>query len=204
MNRTQMIIEGIGYFGSFLVVVSMLMTSVKKLRIINTTGSVIFMGYALLIQSYPTAFMNLCLVLINLYQLVQLGKKERHFQLLKVQAGEGLVAYLLEYYREDILKFFPALAVDLTEDCDQAYVVTCDTLPVGLFLGNQTAEGEIRILIDYATPAYRDTSVGDFLYRHLPDYNIQRIIFSSQSVGHEAYMEEMGFVKTEEGFVKEL
>ena len=36
------IVEIIGYLGSALVLVSMLMTSVIKLRIINLTGSVIF------------------------------------------------------------------------------------------------------------------------------------------------------------------
>ena len=54
---TQMIFELIGYLGSVLVIVSMLMTSVVKLRVINTIGSVIFAVYALLIHSYPTAAM---------------------------------------------------------------------------------------------------------------------------------------------------
>ena len=61
----EMIIEAVGYLGSFLVLVSFLMTSVVKLRIVNTIGSLIFMIYALIIKSYPTAVMNACLVLIN-------------------------------------------------------------------------------------------------------------------------------------------
>ncbi|MBQ5897462.1 MAG: hypothetical protein IIW81_03245 [Oscillospiraceae bacterium] len=40
------IIELIGYLGSILVLVSMLMSSVVKLRIINTVGSIIFTFYA--------------------------------------------------------------------------------------------------------------------------------------------------------------
>ncbi|MCR4884486.1 MAG: hypothetical protein K6A68_12995 [Clostridiales bacterium] len=40
--NTQTIIELVGYLGSALVVVSMLMTSVVKLRIVNTIGSFIF------------------------------------------------------------------------------------------------------------------------------------------------------------------
>ena len=54
----EIILELIGYLGSLLVIVSMLMTSVVKLRIINTIGSVIFCGYALAIHSYPTAAMQ--------------------------------------------------------------------------------------------------------------------------------------------------
>ena len=70
--NTKMMIELFGYLGSALVVVSMLMTSVMKLRIINTVGSVIFMIYALIIRSYPTALMNLFLVGINIYHMLKL------------------------------------------------------------------------------------------------------------------------------------
>ena len=68
------IVELVGYFGSILVVVSMLMTSVVRLRIINTIGSFIFTIYALIIHSYPTALMNFSLVLINVYNLYRLLK----------------------------------------------------------------------------------------------------------------------------------
>lgn len=40
-------VEMIGYLGSILVVVSMLMSSVVKLRVINTIGDGIFAAYAL-------------------------------------------------------------------------------------------------------------------------------------------------------------
>lgn len=74
-------VELIGYLGSVLVVVSMLMSSVVKLRVINTIGSGIFAGYALLIHSYPTALMNACLVGINLYNLVRLRQGDRSYDL---------------------------------------------------------------------------------------------------------------------------
>ena len=43
-----MMIEMIGYLGSILVLISMLMSSVIKLRVINTIGSGIFCVYALM------------------------------------------------------------------------------------------------------------------------------------------------------------
>ena len=60
--NTSMIIEAIGYTGSALVLVSFLMVSVVKLRVVNTIGSLIFTVYAFIIHSYPTAIMNVCLV----------------------------------------------------------------------------------------------------------------------------------------------
>ena len=48
----KMILELVGYLASLLVLVSLLMTSVTKLRVINMIGSFIFAIYALLIASY--------------------------------------------------------------------------------------------------------------------------------------------------------
>ncbi len=73
---SSQMIEMIGYSASMLIVVSMLMTSVNKLRIVNSIGAGIFIAYALMIHSYPTAIMNFCLILINLYQLFHAKKEE--------------------------------------------------------------------------------------------------------------------------------
>ncbi len=56
---TAMLIEIFGYIGSILVVVSMLMSSIVKLRAINTIGSVISGIYAVVCG----ALMNICLIM---------------------------------------------------------------------------------------------------------------------------------------------
>lgn len=71
---TNIYIELFGYLGSTLVVVSMLMASVVKLRVINMIGSVISASYALIIGSFPLVLMNVCLIAINAYNLVRLLK----------------------------------------------------------------------------------------------------------------------------------
>lgn len=87
--NSSMLIEIMGYFGSILVVVSMLMTSVIKLRVVNTIGAGIFAVYALIICSYPTALMNTCLVIINIYNLVKLLKNEKQNTMTSGSADES-------------------------------------------------------------------------------------------------------------------
>ena len=70
----ELAFELFGYLGSVLVLVSMLMTSVVRLRVINLIGSAIFAAYAILIRSYPTALLNGCLVGVNIYQLLRLRR----------------------------------------------------------------------------------------------------------------------------------
>lgn len=69
-------VEVLGYIGSILVIVSMLMSSVTRLRVINIVGCAISAVYATIIQAFPTVVMNVILVLINGYFLLQLRKNE--------------------------------------------------------------------------------------------------------------------------------
>jgi hypothetical protein len=64
-------LEIFGYIGTALVLLSMMMTSVDKLRWINMAGSLISMIYAILCQTWPVALLNLGLILINSTQLMR-------------------------------------------------------------------------------------------------------------------------------------
>lgn len=75
--NASVIVEMVGYLASFLILVSFLMSSVIWLRIVNSVGALIFVVYALIIHSYPTAVMNFCLILVNLYYLRRLTKERR-------------------------------------------------------------------------------------------------------------------------------
>ena len=151
-------VEMIGYLGSILVIVSMLMSSVVRLRVINTIGSGIFAAYALMIHSYPTALMNACLVGINVYNLVRLRQADRNYDLTEANPGDRLLGYLLSHYREDILTYFPGFTG--AGEGDRAYVVFCGGDPAGLLLGTEVAQGTLSVKLDYSTPTYRDCSIG--------------------------------------------
>lgn len=196
-------IEMIGYLGSALVVVSMLMSSVVKLRVINTIGSGIFAVYALMIRSYPTALMNGFLIAINVYNLIKLNQKERSYDLVEGAQGEGLVRYLLDRYREDIRIYFPDFSTD--NGADRAYIVCCDGNPAGVLLGTDNGHGTLQVLLDYSMPTYRDCSVGAYLYSRLPSRGVHTLVFAGQETRtHGAYLARMGFVKENGVYTKRL
>ena len=191
--NTSMIIELFGYLGSTLVVVSMLMSSVVKLRVINTIGSIISGTYALIIHSYPLALMNICLIVINCYNLAKLLKSEQQYDLIRVNAGDGFLAYFIARYREDIQNFFQGQDLD-SQASNAAYIVCCGEAPAGLLLGNISENGTLNITVDYTTPTYRDCSVGKYLYAKLPEDGIRKLVYSGKSVKHAEYLQKMGFV----------
>ena len=201
MNTTT-IVELIGYLGSILVLFSFLMPSVVKLRVINSVGSTIFTIYALLIHSYPTAVMNFCLVLVNLYYLRRIQSKGKHYELLSVTSRDHFLAYLLKYYEKDIQSCFPGLNVDL-ERVSRAYIVCCDASPAGILLGREQ-EGIFDIVLDYSMPAYRDCSIGQYLVWKLPQDGIRRLLYSGPVEHHMAYLSKLGFEKKDSVYRKDL
>ncbi|MBR6158855.1 MAG: YgjV family protein [Lachnospiraceae bacterium] len=202
--NTDTVIEMIGYFGSALVLVSMLMTSVVKLRLINLTGSVIFAVYALIIRSYPTALMNIALAGINIFYLVRIFKEQKIYDAIKTDIKDGYFSYLLGRYRDDILFCFPEAAPE-KERADVVYLVCCDSDPACLFLGKEKAAGELEVVLDYATPVYRDASVGRFLYKKLAEEGYRSLAFTQKAEGHIAFLEKVGYERRgEQGYVLDL
>ncbi len=186
-------IEIVGYIGSLLVLVSFLMTSVFKLRIVNTIGSVIFMTYALIIRSYPTAFMNFCLVAINLRFLWKMTHTRKDFELVRVEPGDGYLKHFVNTYMEDIAACFPGIKVDLSK-VNRAYFVNCENKPVAVFTGLEE-NGTVDIQLDYSTPEYRDFSIGTYLLEKLPAEGIRALTYSGPTENHTAYLAKMGFTQ---------
>lgn len=202
--NVSMLIEIFGYIGSALVVVSMLMSSVVKLRIINTAGSVISGTYALIIGSFPLALMNFCLIVINVYNLFKLLKSEQQYDLIEEKTNDAFLNYFLERYKDDIRTYFPGFQAD-TAGIDQAYIICCNGTPAGVMLGRQKGEGVIDIVIDYSIPAYRDCSIGSFLYPRLQKKGIRMLRFAQKETEtHVAYMQKMGFVSENHVYIKNL
>lgn len=201
--NTAMFIEIFGYIGSFLVVISMLMSSVVKLRFINTIGSTISLIYAFICGAFPLALMNACLIVINVYNLFKLLKTEKQYELVESKPSDSFVGYILKHYADDIRTYFPGFSGN--ENMDVAYVTCCEGKPAGLLLGKERKEGVVDVIIDYSTPEYRDCSVGKFLYSNLHAKGVETLIFAqNKSETHVSYMTKMGFAKEENGFMKKI
>ncbi len=69
-------LEIFGYIGTALVIISMMMKSINKLRIFNISGAVISMIYSALVSAWPIVVMNACLIAINSYQLFKAYTKK--------------------------------------------------------------------------------------------------------------------------------
>ena len=64
-------LEIFGYIGTALIILSMTMKSMNKLRLPNISGSIISVIYSVIIGAWPTVILNVCLATINTYHLIK-------------------------------------------------------------------------------------------------------------------------------------
>ena len=189
----ETILQAVGYFSTVLILISFLMTSVLKLRLVNLIGSAIFVVFAFLTKSYPTAIMNVGLCIINIYFIIRLLRSKRLTLMLPISLDSAYLRAFEDLYREDIRIYFPEFETE-SGLADTAYFVYYDMNPVGLTLGRGTEGGALELLLDYTIPKYRDASVGRFLYPHLlGEEGFTALECRKATPKHEKYLQKVGF-----------
>lgn len=191
-------VELFGYMGTALVIISMLMTSVVKLRIFNICGSFIGMLYGIATNTWPNVILNLSLITINVYQLLRLRFAKNKFIHVKTDSSDKNLSYFKFLYSDDIIKFYPDYNFRKDEN-DEAHLVYRDNELVGILIGTRE-ENTLDIHIDYVTPKYRDMSISKYLYAKLKSDGISRLTAS----GNSEYLIKAGFTEIDGQMQKQL
>ena len=89
-------VEWFGYLASFVVLISLTMTSIIKLRWINLAGCILFAAFAYLIDSVPTVFMNLGVACINLYFLYKIYTTKEAFKIINAAENSEFYQHFLQ------------------------------------------------------------------------------------------------------------
>lgn len=199
-------VELIGYLGSILVAISLMMRSLLRLRLINLIGALFFTIYGILLGAYPVAFLNGLIVLIDLYYLYQMWRQKDFFTFLEVLPKSKYMQAFVEFYKDDILEIIPTYTHQTDEDL-LCFFILRNMMPAGLFVAKVERE-EAHIQLDYVIPNYRDFQVARFIFDDNAAFFIQRGIRRFVSDGgspiHRTYLEKMGFVNKGDVYVHEI
>lgn len=198
MNN-QLVWEIVGYAGSALVLVSLLMTSIVKLRIINAIGCIVFCIYAFVINSIPTAIMNAALFVIDIVFLVKILSSKANFSYVSTDADNPVVTHFCEHFSEDICLYFDKSDIS---KADRVYVIFDNETVAGVLAGILQGDN-LRIIIDYTTKEYRDCKVAIFIYEKLAN-TFRTLIYSGNNEKHISYCMKMGYSKVGNEYVKTL
>ncbi|MFA8344405.1 MAG: hypothetical protein ACEPO8_15630 [Rhodothermaceae bacterium] len=202
----KFVLEIIGYIASGLVAVSLMMTSIIKLRVINLLGAIFFVAYGMLISAYPVALVNFIIVIINIVNLKKIFSEKEYFEILDLPSDSKFLSYFLNNYKPEIEKYIPEFNSEIKENSN-IYIIMRNATPAGVFIGRQNNE-QFFVDLDFVIPGYRDFKIGKMLFEEkkeiFTEKGINKIVSNPATEMHSAYLTKMGFVKNQDAFVLEV
>ena len=199
-------IDLLGYVASFIILVSLTMKSIVKLRWINAIGSLLFVLFAFLTASTPTIVMNIGIIVIDLWYVLGITVKRSDYHLVKAERGSAWLDFFYQSNKNEIDDIFGPDAFD--EAKNFSYFV-CNKEIVGLLAWKERSPVECRIMIDFVTPRFRDFKIGTYFFlQHLSIFRekgYSRLMYENVGKQHWKYLGKLGFIETSPGcFAKDI
>ena len=192
-------VDWFGYFASVVVLISLTMSSIIKLRIVNLIGSLLFATFAYCIDSLPTTFMNLCIAMINIYYLWQMYHNKEQFKIISAEKNSEYFQHFTNVNQQEIEKQIKLS--ELKKTTSHFYLLRDNNI-AGMLSG-EIEDGVFTIMLDYAIPKYRDFKLASYYYNTHPEFikekGIHTLKAASETNEHRFYLEKMGFEKQLKG-----
>ncbi|MBW8172719.1 hypothetical protein K0651_06625 [Ornithinimicrobium sp. Arc0846-15] len=191
-------IEIVGWFGSLVLVISLLQTRVLRLRMINLVGSLILLAYNAAIMVWPMVGLNTVLALINiyfLYKMLSTRHDAKAYSVIEVGSRDAYFEHVLSVHGDDIAETNPDFRHDAAADRLSFLVVHGDET-VGVVVAADAGGGTAQVLLDWVTPRYRDLTPGEFVYRTSEVFTSRGFtrVLSPTNV-QKPYYDQVGFTK---------
>jgi GNAT superfamily N-acetyltransferase len=188
-------LEWLGYLASLIVLISLLMSSIIKLRWINLIGSLAFSLYGFLIDSLPVGLMNLGICFINIYFLLKIYNYKEYFKILPIKKRSLYYDYFIDFYKDEINEF---QELDFkVEDSDVAFYILRNMVPAGIFISTKLNDTTLEINLDFVVPEYRDFKIAKYIFdknkEYFTDKGYYNLISFSSDEKHIKYLLKMGF-----------
>jgi hypothetical protein len=196
------LVEAVGYVASALVVASLAMTSVVRLRTISLVGSLVFVAYGLLIDSVPILITNTAIAALNLWFLRSELGMHRDLGVTVVPHDSPFLADFVHFHLADIRRFQDVVEVPAGGFPPDTFalVLNRDGLPAGVLVGRRDGD-RLVVQIDHVLRAYRDSRLGNWLYGAgstvFRDAGFRTVVATPGSGPegevHRQYLERVGF-----------
>lgn len=189
-------IELFGYLASVVVLVSLLMSSIVKLRWINLLGASMFASYGFIIGALPVGVMNSAIALIDTFYLIKMYSKKEFFKTLEIRPDNKYLAEFLKFYKTEIKEFFPNFSFDKPAG-DICFLILRNMSVAGVFMGKRIDTTSLFIELDFVIPEYRDLKPGRYIFKEkkslFANSGIKQLCAKETNTIHTNYLRKMGF-----------
>lgn len=200
-------VDALGWFGSALLVFSLLQARILRLRVLNTVACLILVVFNALIAVWPMVAMNVVLAAINLWFIARMLRErgdDRAYAVLPVGVEDAYLQHFLGVHRSDIDRFFPAFS-GASGAGRSAYLVQHGDETAGVIVVRDAGEGTAQVELDYVTPRFRDFAPGEFVFRRsglFTDAGYRRVVTPPGMVA--PYYDRLGFTRAGDSFTLDL
>ncbi|MGL5928525.1 MAG: hypothetical protein ACRCY8_06280 [Dermatophilaceae bacterium] len=198
-------VDALGWFGSALLVVSLLQARILRLRALNTVACVILVVFNALVAVWPMVAMNVVLAGINGWFVVRMLTERRGdeaYLVLEVGERDAYLQHFLGVHAADIARFFPGFSATTDR---MAYLVQRGDETAGAVIVRDAGNGTAQVELDYVTPRFRDLQPGEFVYRRsglFRDKGFRRVLTAPGMVA--PYYRRLGFAPDGDRFRLDL
>jgi hypothetical protein len=199
--------DAVGWVGSALLVWSLLQDRILRLRAINLVGCAVLIGYNAVLRVWPMVGLNVVLMAVNVWFLAKLQATrhdERTYQVVEVDAEDGLLSHVLRVHAGDIARFNPRFHWQGGSGRLAFLVLRGDDI-VGVMLVRPTGGDVAQIELDYVTQRFRDFTPGEFVFRRsslFTDRGFRRVLTPPGMVA--PYYARLGFQRFGDSYALEL
>jgi hypothetical protein len=199
---SALVYELVGYTASALIVVSLLMSSLLRLRVIGLFGAITFTLYGVLIGAFPIVAANGTIIGIQVFHLSRMLRQraaDAYFEALEVPADSPVLRRFVDFHSEDARRFqpdFPGIRGD-----ELALLILRDAVPAGAVLADVDGD-QAHVTLDYVVAAHRDLRPGRFLWVESDAFTsrgIRRVTTTAPSSEHARYLDSVGFTPAGDG-----
>ncbi len=186
----------IGYIGSVLIALSLMMSNIVRLRWINLFGAGTFATYGLLIGAFPVFALNGFIVLVDLYYLINISRQKDAFELIQIDAYQSpFLKMFVKYHKQEISNFFPDFDLSKLNNPRSIFILR-NLMPVGLFIC-LPYKNMLEIKIDFVIKEYRDFKNAHYLFHSgsemFKEQGFQAFIIKSEIDAHVNYLKKLNF-----------
>ncbi len=200
MNAIQIL----GYAASLIVFISLMMKSLAKLRVLNAAGSLLFVVFALATDSLPTAFLNMGIVVIDVFYFIRMTRVKDNFEIMTVQKDNEIVRRFYRANKKELDALFGEASFAKSEKIalffrndDIAGLLAYSSVVLPPQADSSVPESAAEILIDFVVPKYRDFAVGRHFFvkdvRFWKEQGYTCLLSSVPDKRHIPYLERLGF-----------
>ena len=197
------LVEWLGYGASALVLISLSMSSIAKLRWFNLLGATAFAVYGYMIGAWPVTLMNTAIAGVNIYYLVQLYTRQDDFKAIEIGIDDAYLKEFLAYHDEDIRRWYTAFGG--IPDGALVLLVLRNLAVAGILVATRRDSRTLEILVDYVTPEYADRKVGRYLFYQNREFfhrrSVERLVVDGRSIRNGSYFAALGFRESADGLL---